>query len=72
MCIYIYKYIIIINSLLAMGESEDEYERRRDKFRGERSEYPAGGQPARDRRQDTRRGREDWQDRLVIGVVNPF
>lgn len=50
-----------------MGDSEDEYERRRDKFRGERSEYPAGGQPGgRDRRMDSRRGgREDWPEGYV-------
>ena len=48
----------------AMGDSDDEFERRRDKFRGERSEYPGGGPPPRDgRRMDARRGRDDYQDR---------
>ena len=39
-----------------MADSDDEYERRRrDKFRGERSDYGGG----RERREDTRR-RDDW------------
>ncbi|XP_042210136.1 serrate RNA effector molecule homolog isoform X2 [Homarus americanus] len=47
-----------------MADSDDEYERRRrDKFRGERSEYTSSSS-TRDRRDDSRRGaREDWADR---------
>ncbi|KAK8373275.1 hypothetical protein O3P69_020337 [Scylla paramamosain] len=49
-----------------MGDSDDEFERRRrDKFRGERSDYSGGG---RDRREDGRRsGRDDWGDRSRDG-----
>ncbi|XP_066963072.1 serrate RNA effector molecule homolog isoform X2 [Macrobrachium rosenbergii] len=44
-----------------MGDSDDEYERRRrDKFRGER-DYTSSS--TRDRRDDSRRGRDDWSDR---------
>ncbi|XP_076041297.1 arsenic resistance protein 2 isoform X2 [Oratosquilla oratoria] len=43
-----------------MGDSDDDYERRRrDKFRGERSDYNSS---SRDRRDDSRR-RDDWTDR---------
>lgn len=46
-----------------MADSDDEYERRRrDKFRGERSEYTSSSS-TRDRRDDSRRGRDDWADR---------
>ncbi|XP_071519676.1 serrate RNA effector molecule homolog isoform X5 [Panulirus ornatus] len=47
-----------------MGDSDDEYERRRrDKFRGERSEYTSSSS-TRDRREDSRRSaREEWSDR---------
>ncbi|KAB7497435.1 Serrate RNA effector molecule-like protein [Armadillidium nasatum] len=46
-----------------MGDSDDEFERRRrDKFRGERSDYGVGGAGGRDRRDDSRR-RDDWGDR---------
>lgn len=47
-----------------MGDSDDEFERRRrDKFRGERSDYGVGGGAGgRDRRDDNRR-RDDWGDR---------
>ncbi|KAK7086724.1 hypothetical protein SK128_028093 [Halocaridina rubra] len=45
-----------------MGDSDDDYERRRrDKFRGERSDYMSSS--ARERRDDSRRGREDWSER---------
>lgn len=43
-----------------MGDSEDEYDRkRRDKFRGERS----SNDNYRSERRDDRRGRDDWADR---------
>lgn len=43
-----------------MGDSDDEYDRkRRDKFRGERNESIRGG----DNRRDDRRMRDDWNDR---------
>ena len=45
--------------------SDDEFEHRRDKFRGERPEYPVGGPPMRDARrvEGGRRPREDWSER---------
>lgn len=54
-----------------MGDSEDEYDRkRRDKFRGERGSGAGGGGGAGgdnyrgpDRRDDRGRGRDDWADR---------
>lgn len=43
-----------------MGDSDDEYDRkRRDKFRGERNDSIRGG----DNRRDDRRMRDDWNDR---------
>ncbi|XP_045110234.1 serrate RNA effector molecule homolog isoform X2 [Portunus trituberculatus] len=54
-----------------MGDSDDEFERRRrDKFRGERSDYSGGGGGGggRDRRDDGRRsGRDEWGDRSRDG-----
>lgn len=55
-----------------MGDSEDEYDRkRRDKFRGERGSGGGGGGGGAggdnyrgpDRRDERPRGREDWADR---------
>ena len=45
---------------LTMGDSDDEYDRRRgrDKFRRERNDY--------ERRDDRRPGREGWEDRLGL------
>ncbi|XP_027848833.2 serrate RNA effector molecule homolog isoform X2 [Aphis gossypii] len=48
-----------------MGDSDDEYDRkRRDKFRGERTESIRGG----DNRRDDRRMRDDWNDRETWGA----
>lgn len=45
-----------------MVDSDDEYDRkRRDKFRGERTESIRGG----DNRRDDRRIRDEWNDRYV-------
>ncbi|XP_025411521.1 serrate RNA effector molecule homolog isoform X2 [Sipha flava] len=50
-----------------MGDSDDEYDRkRRDKFRGERTESIRGG----DNRRDDRRMRDDWNDRETWGARN--
>ncbi|VVC25274.1 Arsenite-resistance protein 2,Protein of unknown function DUF3546 [Cinara cedri] len=50
-----------------MGDSDDEYDRkRRDKFRGERTESLRGG----DNRRDDRRMRDDWNDRETWGPRN--
>lgn len=52
---------ISLPQALAMGDSDDEYDRRRrDKFRRERSDYD------RSRERDDRR-RDDWNDRWGPG-----
>nr|CAG4643871.1 EOG090X04A7 [Lepidurus arcticus] len=49
-----------------MGDSEDEYDRRRrDKFRGERNEYRGSEAGAR-RGDESRPRREEWADRLPV------
>lgn len=46
-----------------MGDSDDEYDRkRRDKFRGERTEY------SREGRRDDRR-RDDWVERYIHCLI---
>uniref|UniRef100_A0A182PVD8 Uncharacterized protein n=1 Tax=Anopheles epiroticus TaxID=199890 RepID=A0A182PVD8_9DIPT len=49
-----------------MGDSDDEYDRkRRDKFRGERSAGGGGDSYGRGAdRPDRSRGRDDWPDRV--------
>lgn len=48
-----------------MGDSDDEYDRkRRDKFRGERTE----GYPRESRRGSTEGRREEWPERYVDAV----
>lgn len=48
-----------------MGDSDDEYDRRRrDKFRGERSEYRGPSEARREERGNPRR--EEWSDRYLI------
>ncbi|XP_050541392.1 serrate RNA effector molecule homolog isoform X2 [Daktulosphaira vitifoliae] len=50
-----------------MGDSDDEYDRkRRDKFRGERTESVRGSE----NRRDERRIRDDWNDRESWGTRN--
>lgn len=50
-----------------MADSEDEYDRkRRDKFRGERTESYRSGE-----RREERRGREDWIERFVV-ILDSF
>ncbi|XP_050422742.1 serrate RNA effector molecule homolog isoform X2 [Adelges cooleyi] len=50
-----------------MADSDDEYDRkRRDKFRGERTESVRGN----DNRRDERRVRDDWNDRETWGTRN--
>nr|SVE91069.1 EOG090X04A7 [Daphnia sinensis] len=51
-----------------MGDSDDDYDRRRrDKFRGERSEYRAAGESGRREERGNPR-REEWNDR---GLMEP-
>lgn len=54
-----------------MGESDDEYDRkRRDKFRGERGAAAGGGDNYRTERNQDRGGggrRDDWQERNPFG-----
>lgn len=46
-----------------MGDSDDEYDRRRrDKFRGERSEYRGAGDSGRREERGNPR-RDEWSDR---------
>lgn len=46
-----------------MGDSEDEYDRkRRDKFRGERSDYRDNSARRAPPPDDMRPGRDDWRD----------
>lgn len=48
-----------------MGDSDDEYDRRRrDKFRGERSEYRGAGESGRREERGNPR-REEWNDRYL-------
>lgn len=49
-----------------MGDSDDEYDRkRRDKFRGERTESYRGGEGSRRTSGGDDRRRDDWMERLV-------
>lgn len=54
---------MIVTALAQMGDSDDEYDRRRrDKFRRERSDYD------RSREREDRR-RDDWNDRSANGTI---
>lgn len=49
-----------------MADSDDDYDRRRrDKFRGERSEYRGAGEAGRRDDRGTPR-RDEWSDRFVV------
>ena len=54
--------VIIYACIVVMGDSDDEYNdrKRRDKFRGERTESYRGGEGRRDDRR-----RDDWMERYV-------
>lgn len=58
-CVYILIFIFSCLSLVVMGDSDEEYDRRRrDKFRRERSDYQERGREERGRR-------DDWSERCI-------